>query len=70
MRHERTRTEWRHVYLEDPHSGRPRLAFVFPHKIPVRVSTWKDRFRAPYGAFDLCILAAAVVLVVLSVVTR
>ncbi len=68
MRPEPThRVEWRHVYVQDQFTGKQRLAFVFPRKVPIRNLSWKDRFRT-FGIFDVIVFGGAVVLLVLSVV--
>lgn len=64
------RVVWQHAYIRDPRTGQVRLAYVWPRYLPRQVTSWKDRFGAPYGIFDLAILAGALVLIVLSVVTR
>ena len=59
------KVEWRACYVEDWRTGKRRLAAVFPHRVPC--TSWRDRFR-DFG--DVALLAAVVVLVVLSAVAR
>lgn len=63
------RTEWRAIWKPDNVMGRLRIEVYYPHRVPIKVADWKDRFR-DFGIFDVIVVGGAVVLVILSVATR
>jgi len=70
LRSEQThRVEWRAVFVPDNRTGKQRVSIYYPHYVPLRVTTWRARFR-DFGGFDVVMVGTVVVLVVLAVVTR
>lgn len=70
MGRERTyRSEWVAVWTKDNSTGRPKIALYHPVKIPVRVTSWRDRFTG-FSGFDVLLLGGAVVCFILALATR
>ena len=61
------RTEWQHAWVRDPISGQSKLSHVWPRRVPVKVTSWRDRVKA---SGDVLLLAAVLACFVLAAVTK